>query len=84
MKLTLLSCATDSQTAVTIEPGVNWLELYTAADQHGVIVAGGYSVGGTVGAGGGWPVGGGHSILSPYYGLGKCPARLFVCTLNPN
>jgi hypothetical protein len=27
---------------------------------------------GTVGAAGGWPIGGGHSILSPFYGLGMC------------
>ncbi|KAI0088618.1 hypothetical protein BDY19DRAFT_175233 [Irpex rosettiformis] len=72
---------TPAQFAVTIQPGVNWLELYTAADQHGRLVAGGYSVGGTVGAGGGWPIGGGHSILSPYYGLGADNILQFTVVL---
>ena len=57
--------------AVTIQPGVQWGEIYDLADQHDRLIVGGFSVGGTVGAGAGWPVGGGHSILSPFYGLGK-------------
>lgn len=56
--------------AVTIQPGVEWAQLYLLADQHNRSVAGGFSVNGTVGAGGGWPLGGGHSILSPFFGLG--------------
>ena len=56
--------------AVTLQPGVQWGEIYVLADQHNRSIAGGYSMDGTVGAAGGWPVGGGHSILSPFYGLG--------------
>ncbi|TFY79238.1 hypothetical protein EWM64_g4777 [Hericium alpestre] len=33
-------------------------------------VVGGIGAGGSVGASGGWPLGGGHSILSHFYGLG--------------
>ncbi|KAI0698162.1 hypothetical protein BC835DRAFT_1405494 [Cytidiella melzeri] len=62
--------STPGQPAVTIQPGVEWIQLYELADQHNRSIAGGFSVGGTVGAGGGWPVGGGHSILSPFFGLG--------------
>ncbi|KAI0695239.1 hypothetical protein BC835DRAFT_1406268 [Cytidiella melzeri] len=62
--------STPGQFAVTIQPGVQWGTLYELADQHNRSIAGGFSVGGTVGAGAGWPVGGGHSILSPFFGLG--------------
>lgn len=56
---------------MTLQPGVQWSEIYEQADQHNRSIAGGFSLDGTVGAAGGWPVGGGHSILSPFYGLGK-------------
>ncbi|KAI0806129.1 hypothetical protein BC629DRAFT_1144164 [Irpex lacteus] len=62
--------STPGQHAVTIQPGVQWGEIYDLADQHDRLIIGGFSVGGTVGAGGGWPVGGGQSIMSPFYGLG--------------
>ncbi|KAH8917633.1 FAD-binding domain-containing protein [Atractiella rhizophila] len=54
--------------AVTYQAGVQFYELYPAADEAGVIVIGGScdSVGG---AGGYWQ-GGGHSHLTPHYGLG--------------
>ena len=42
-------------------------------NEHGRIMIGGISPGGSVGAAGGWPADGGHSFLSPWpsYGLGK-------------
>ncbi|KAJ7110781.1 hypothetical protein C8R43DRAFT_1113617, partial [Mycena crocata] len=61
---------TKGQHAVSIGAGVQWGQLYALADQHNRSVAGGFSPGGTVGAAGGWPLGGGHSVLSPFYGLG--------------
>lgn len=39
-----------------------------AADEKGVVVVGGASY--SVGAAGGWVLGGGHGSLSPQYGLG--------------
>jgi hypothetical protein len=44
------------------------VDVNKAADEHGVIVVGGSSY--SVGAAGGWILGGGHSSLSPQYGLG--------------
>ncbi|KAG8815883.1 hypothetical protein FRC17_000558 [Serendipita sp. 399] len=57
-----------SQTAVHVGAGEHWYFVYKAADAHGVVVVGG--TGYTVGAAGGWILGGGHSALSPQYGLG--------------
>ncbi|EED78480.1 predicted protein [Postia placenta Mad-698-R] len=57
---------TDSQPG----PGVQWADLYLAAQEHNRSVAGGFVPHGTVGAGAGWPMGGGHSPLSPFFGLG--------------
>lgn len=48
--------------------GVQWDALYQYADDEGVIVVGGDC--GLVGAGGGWLLGGGHSVLSPTFGMG--------------
>jgi FAD/FMN-containing dehydrogenase len=48
--------------------GVQWYEAYNAAKAQGRIVVGGG--GGSVGAAGGWIMGGGHSPLSPRHGLG--------------
>ncbi|KIJ13630.1 hypothetical protein PAXINDRAFT_80827 [Paxillus involutus ATCC 200175] len=56
--------------AVTLGAGVQWYEAYDAVDQYGRIMVGGMSFGGSVGAAGGWLAGGGHSALSPTYGLG--------------
>ena len=42
--------------------------MITAADAHGVVVVSGAAR--TVGAAGGWILGGGHSAISPQYGLG--------------
>ncbi|KAH7907437.1 hypothetical protein BJ138DRAFT_1160149 [Hygrophoropsis aurantiaca] len=55
---------------ITLEAGVQWHEAYDAVEAEGRMVVGGASVGGSVGAAGGWVLGGGHSALSPTYGLG--------------
>ncbi|OAA67982.1 FAD-binding domain containing protein [Niveomyces insectorum RCEF 264] len=47
--------------------GVQAFEMYEAANQHGVSVVGGE--GKTVGVMGGYVLGGGHSPLSPLYGM---------------
>ncbi|EIN04698.1 FAD-binding domain-containing protein [Punctularia strigosozonata HHB-11173 SS5] len=56
--------------AVTIGAGVPWGKLYDAVSTQNHTIIGGFAAGGTVGAGGGWWQGAGHSALSPYYGLG--------------
>ena len=53
----------------TFGAGVQWSEAYQAAKQHSRIIVGGFSIGGSLGAAGGW-LGGGYSALSPNYGLG--------------
>jgi FAD/FMN-containing dehydrogenase len=53
--------------AVTLQPGEEWLDVYHAADEQGVIIAGGSAR--TVGAVGGYLLAGGHSPWSYYYGL---------------
>ena len=66
--------STDETTVVTsvftFGAGVQWFEAYEAAKQHKVVLVGGISPRGSVGAAGGWLQGGGHSFLSPNYGLG--------------
>ncbi|TPX15357.1 uncharacterized protein E0L32_004634 [Thyridium curvatum] len=54
--------------AITTGAGVNFDQAYAFADEHNVTLLGGYSS--TVGASGGWVMGGGHSVLSTVYGLG--------------
>ncbi|KAF9061173.1 hypothetical protein BDP27DRAFT_1406835 [Rhodocollybia butyracea] len=54
--------------AMTIGAGVPWVDAYSFADANNVTIVGGYSE--TVGASGGWIMGGGHSVLSPTLGLG--------------
>lgn len=56
------------ESVVHIAAGEHWIHVNRAADSHGVIVVGGTSY--SVGAAGGWVLGGGHSSLSPQYGLG--------------
>ncbi|KAF8835607.1 FAD-binding domain-containing protein [Paxillus ammoniavirescens] len=56
--------------AMTLGAGVQWHEAYDAVNQHGRIMVGAMSYGASVGAAGGWLAGGGHSVLSPTYGLG--------------
>ncbi|EIW57345.1 FAD-binding domain-containing protein [Trametes versicolor FP-101664 SS1] len=56
--------------ALTVEAGVQWHEAYSAADASERTIVGGVTAGGSVGAAGGWPAGGGHSALTPTFGLG--------------
>ena len=62
---------TSLTTVLTLEAGVQWFEAYQAARQHNRIIVGGVSARGSIGAAGGWLQGGGHSPLSPNYGLGE-------------
>ncbi|CAA7268633.1 unnamed protein product [Cyclocybe aegerita] len=56
--------------AITLGAGVQWYEAYEYANQQGRFILGGISLGGTVGAAGGWLLGGGHSAFAPRHGLG--------------
>ena len=49
---------------------MQWHEAYDAVQAQGRVLVGGASAGGSVGAAGGWLLGGGHSSISPMYGLG--------------
>ncbi|PVG03844.1 FAD-binding domain-containing protein [Serendipita vermifera] len=53
---------------VHVGAGEHWWHVYKAADEHGRVVVGGAQV--TVGAAGGWILGGGHSPLSREFGIG--------------
>jgi len=55
---------------VTVGAGVLWNDAYDTVQKHGRVLVGGLSADGTVGAAGGWLLGGGHGIISPQYGLG--------------
>ena len=54
--------------AITLGAGVNLDEAYLFADQNNITLIGGSSP--TVTVAGGWSLFGGHSALSPLYGLG--------------
>ena len=54
----------------TFGAGVQWFEAYDAARQRNRVIVGGICSGGSIGAAGGWLTGGGHSAISPNYGLG--------------
>ncbi|KAB5595771.1 ER-derived vesicles protein ERV41 [Ceratobasidium theobromae] len=54
--------------AVTLGAAAQWYDVYKAADEHNVTVAGGAAR--SVGAAGGWVQGGGHSPLAFKCGLG--------------
>lgn len=62
-------CSKDVEkvSAVTAEAGVQWNELYEAADERKLVVVGAMS--GSVSTAGGYMQGGGHSPLSPLLGL---------------
>ncbi|ORY59448.1 uncharacterized protein BCR38DRAFT_351380 [Pseudomassariella vexata] len=61
--------ATDySGPAIKIGAGVENKELYEAAEKFGVTAVGGLCT--TVGVAGGYIAGGGHSPMSPHYGMG--------------
>ena len=62
--------------AITLGAGVQWGDAYDFAQKQGRTIVGGIS--GTVGAAGGWVMGGGHGILSPKLGLGMPPPFLFI------
>ncbi|KAL5356941.1 hypothetical protein BJX96DRAFT_187875 [Aspergillus floccosus] len=53
--------------AVTLKAGEQWFDVYQAAAKRGVLVVGGSAR--TVGAAGGYLLGGGHSPFAHYYGL---------------
>jgi len=54
--------------ALKVGAGVIGIELYQAAEQYGVTAVGGEGM--TVGFAGGYLAGGGHSPMSPMYGMG--------------
>ncbi|KAF9458244.1 hypothetical protein BDZ94DRAFT_1174028 [Collybia nuda] len=54
--------------ALTVGAGVQWHEAYEAAETHGRVVLG--ATAGSIGAGGGWIMGGGHGALAARHGLG--------------
>ncbi|KII94006.1 hypothetical protein PLICRDRAFT_171694 [Plicaturopsis crispa FD-325 SS-3] len=58
----------ESAHAITVEAGVVWKDVFDFSEKHNITTVGGYHQ--TVGVSGGWVMGGGHSILSPTYGLG--------------
>lgn len=62
--------------------GVQWHDAYDAAHSRNVTIVGGLSVGGSVGAVGGWVQGGGHNPLSPSYGLGMIHLLIFNASLK--
>jgi FAD/FMN-containing dehydrogenase len=67
--------------AMTVGAGVGWQQVYDWADSLNITAIGGYHQ--TVGASGGWLTGGGHSVLSPVYGLGVDRVVQFkVCSLD--
>ncbi|OBZ79722.1 putative oxidoreductase ORF5 in fasciation locus [Grifola frondosa] len=58
------------ENAITLGAGVEWQEAHDAVNTRGRVLVGGVSIASSVGAAGGWLLGGGHSPLSPHYGLG--------------
>ncbi|PWN31701.1 FAD-binding domain-containing protein [Meira miltonrushii] len=54
--------------SVKLGAGAQWGDVYEFAHQFGYMVVGGDA--NSVGASGGWGLGGGHSFLTPNYGLG--------------
>ncbi|KAE9409761.1 FAD-binding domain-containing protein [Gymnopus androsaceus JB14] len=58
----------ESYPAMTVGAGVPWVDAYAFADSNNLTIVGAYAR--TVGASGGWIMGGGHSVLSPVLGLG--------------
>ncbi|ESK88031.1 fad binding domain-containing protein [Moniliophthora roreri MCA 2997] len=75
------STSSETYKALTLGAGVQWHEAYDAAEQNGRVVVGGISAGGSVGAAGGWALGGGHSALAPSYGLGVDNALQFTVVI---
>ena len=69
-----------SYIAVTFEAGVQWHEAYDFVQKQGRFIVGGISPGASVGAAGGWVMGGGHSVASPKFGLGTSLSFPFIPT----
>lgn len=61
-------CSESYGKAVTYGAGQQWEGLYEFGEANGVFLVGGADL--TVGAAGGWVLGGGHSFLSPMFGIG--------------
>ncbi|KAJ7646069.1 FAD-binding domain-containing protein [Mycena polygramma] len=59
---------TTSDRGITVGAGVTFEQVYKFADDNDSMFIGGYAQ--TIGASGGWMMGGGHSVLSPSFGLG--------------
>ncbi|KAJ7717137.1 FAD-binding domain-containing protein [Mycena metata] len=57
-----------SHRAITVGAGVTFEQVYAFADENDAMFIGGYAQ--TIGASGGWMMGGGHGVLSPSFGLG--------------
>jgi hypothetical protein len=62
--------STETYNAITLGAGVQWHEAYDAIQKQGRVLVGGLTAGGSIGAAGGWLMGGGHSAIAPEYGLG--------------
>ncbi|EED13770.1 isoamyl alcohol oxidase, putative [Talaromyces stipitatus ATCC 10500] len=60
--------ASETNNAITAGAGVNMDQAFAFAEQHDMTFIGAYAA--TVGVSGGWVQAGGHSVLSPVYGLG--------------
>ncbi|KAJ7189102.1 hypothetical protein C8R46DRAFT_1244603, partial [Mycena filopes] len=61
-------CDASPTRAITVGAGVTFEQVYKFADDNDAMFIGGYAQ--TIGASGGWMMGGGHSVLSPAFGLG--------------
>jgi len=71
-----------SYQAVTLGSGVQWFEAYALAAENNRVVVGGISEKQSVGAAGGWIMGGGHSALAPRHGLGVDNVVQFTIVLS--
>ncbi|TGO63909.1 hypothetical protein BCON_0010g00750 [Botryotinia convoluta] len=61
-------CDSTPVNVITTAAGVNTNDVYEFAETQNVTIIGGYAT--TIGVAGGWVQAGGHSVLSPVYGLG--------------
>lgn len=60
--------AASGQNAVTFGSASQWAQVYPVVDAAGMTIVGGAD--GSVGAGGGWAMHGGHGLLANTFGLG--------------
>ena len=65
----------------TFAAGVQWFEAYEAARQHGREIVGAGRL--SISTSGGWPAGGGHSGISPAYGLGMPKSLVGTKSYSP-